>query len=313
MECCICYSSKTDSQSGYEKLLKCVTEKDAQILQLCATQKDDNPRLLAYVAGVDWQTIVALELYYHRSCHRVYTRPNRARGGYIKLEMDAVDKIYSFIEEHVLQAGEIMHANEFVALYSAYCVKKDDVPDMRTLSDLILRHFGNKIDSWVPKYGASFIYSDSIPKGQIIEILTNKIKNAEERIKPPPIEEKINDVARCLRHEIKSTPLTYQDWPPDETTLLQNKTMNPPLLEYFMTSLISSTSRVSKRKERCISKCSTQACLFKTHGLKCTDLCGCGICENADNENDDCEQSDDDSDGSFASDSDSSAEMETTN
>ena len=61
------------------------------------------------------------------------------------------------------------------------------------------------------------------------------------------------------------------------------------------------------------SKCSTQACLCKTHGLKCTDLCGCGICENADNENDDCEQSDDDSDGSFASDSDSSAEMETTN
>ena len=62
------------------------------------------------------------------------------------------------------------------------------------------------------------------------------------------------------------------------------------------------------------SKCSTQACLCKTHVLKCTDLCGCGICENADNENDDCEQSDDDkSDGSFASDSDSSAEMETTN
>ena len=35
------------------------------------------------------------------------------------------------------------------------------------------------------------------------------------------------------------------------------------------------------------TKCSTQACVCKNNGLKCTDLCGCKNCENRDNLDDD--------------------------
>ena len=73
---------------------------------MCAIQKNDNARLIAHVAGVEWQNIVALELQYHRSCYREYTRPNRACGGVFKLDIDALEKMYDQIEKSVIDEGE---------------------------------------------------------------------------------------------------------------------------------------------------------------------------------------------------------------
>ena len=161
-------------------------------------QKNDKPRLVAYVAGIEWQNIVALELYYHRSCYREYTRPNRPCGGIFMLESDAIEQLYEFIYKRVIQEGEVMLTKEFVELYSAYCENKSALPDVRTLVDLITQHFVDEIGFWTPRQGSSFIYSDKVPKGQIIEILTKKLQIAKERIHDIPIEDNIKTVANSL-------------------------------------------------------------------------------------------------------------------
>ena len=67
-----------------------------------------------------------------------------------------------------------MHTNELVDLYRKNCNDELEVPDKRTLVDLIIKEFGEKIAFWSPKHGSSFIFNDEIPKGRIIEILTKK-------------------------------------------------------------------------------------------------------------------------------------------
>jgi hypothetical protein len=117
----------------------------------------------------------------------------------------------------------------------------------------VLSHFEDTLDSWVPKHGLTFLYNNSIPKGQIIEILSAKLKLAEDNNKPPTLEENIKNVAKQIRNEIETMPLTFTEWPADEVSLTQNRTNLPVLLEKFMTSLLTaSNQRKSKRKERII-------------------------------------------------------------
>ena len=76
-ECCICGTKKAArSGSGYEPLKKCITENGAETLMQQAEKDDEYPSLRAEVAGVDWQTIIAREYYYHKSC---YKKPAKKR------------------------------------------------------------------------------------------------------------------------------------------------------------------------------------------------------------------------------------------
>ena len=78
-ECCICRSKKTaKGGSRHKKVEKCMTEMGATSLKEAAIWKNDNPNLLATVAGVKWEVINAQELYYHCSCFRSYARIERS-------------------------------------------------------------------------------------------------------------------------------------------------------------------------------------------------------------------------------------------
>ena len=229
-------------------------------MQLCAVQKNDNPGLVAHVSGVDWRNIVAVELMYHRSCYRAYTRPNRTRGGVVAVDNTALENMFYifyiiYISKHIIEEGEVMYSNEFPVLYSKNCEDQDKVLDVRTLTELITQHFAESIGLWNPAYGQAFIFNNNFPKGQIIENLLKKLKIAKENERVTPINQKIKEVAAAIRTEVTSLPLTYNDWPPSESTLLENKTVVPPLLKELMTSLLTSSGwsrRMSKRKERCI-------------------------------------------------------------
>ena len=102
-----------------------------------SAKKNDKPRLVAYVAGIEGQNIVALELYYHRSCYREYTRPNRPCGGIFMLESDAVEQVYEFIYKCVIQEGEVMLTKEFVELYGLKSPEPQKLPPTR---DALLCH-----------------------------------------------------------------------------------------------------------------------------------------------------------------------------
>ena len=208
---------------------------------------------MANVAGVEWQNIVALELYYHRICYQQFTRPNRLRGGFFKIQTEIIDLLHEYVQTHVIDNFEVVHTNELIDLYRENCNDEMEVPDKRTLVDLIIKEFGEKIALWSPKHGSSFMFNDEIPKGQVIEILTKKILMLQEKEKKQPIEDKIEEVARSIRNEIISAPLTFEQWPPSEEAILEKNTEIPTSLLHLLTSVLScSTSRVSKRKERFI-------------------------------------------------------------
>jgi hypothetical protein len=103
------------------------------VLKACAHKKNDNARLLACVSG-DWQTIVAMELFYHKSCYKICTRqrvdevPN--------IEADALQELFSCVEERVVKNYEVLQASELPKLY----IGETD-PDKRTLCDAVVKHF----------------------------------------------------------------------------------------------------------------------------------------------------------------------------
>ena len=80
---------KQKGGSGYEKLEKCLTEPVAKTLQNFALVKESPVQLMMDVIDLDLEKIVAKELYYHRTCYRDYTRPEKKDDSTRLVELDA--------------------------------------------------------------------------------------------------------------------------------------------------------------------------------------------------------------------------------
>ena len=103
----------------------------------------------------------------------------------------------------------------------------DDVLDLRTLKKRLSTKYGDDIGIWSPRYGKSFIYSERIQKGHIIEVGSCKIKKASS-VPEASINQKITEVARILREEVVNMTPSFLQWPPSEDQLL-NANVDVPL------------------------------------------------------------------------------------
>ena len=119
-ECCICATKKTArSGSGYEPLQKCVTENGAETLQQ-AENDDEYPSLRAEVAGVDWQTIIEREYYYHKSCYKKRSKKRAPKKAAVVDNADAdvvFHEITKLIAEKVIDGCEVLQINDIAKLY----------------------------------------------------------------------------------------------------------------------------------------------------------------------------------------------------
>ena len=62
-----------NSNSGYEKLVKFVTQSAVSSLQQAVLRKQDRyPEFYTYICGTEIDVIVAKEYYYHESCRCFY-------------------------------------------------------------------------------------------------------------------------------------------------------------------------------------------------------------------------------------------------
>ena len=70
LKCCICPKNKTrKSNSGYNKLVKCVTQSAASSLHQAVLKNQDRyTDLHTEICGTEIDVIVAKEYYYHESC-----------------------------------------------------------------------------------------------------------------------------------------------------------------------------------------------------------------------------------------------------
>ena len=174
-ECCICRKKKTDSsKSGYETLVKCVTESSAEKLKTCCELKKDRPLLSADLAGKDWKAIVAYEIQYHRSWYKNYT--NRVtKTTTVSDNTDA--EILLRVRNTVIVEKRIMYKEDLVKFYNE--IKNQTLSDARPLMDRVKEHFGDEISIFKPKYGKQFLYSEHQTKGEIyaFKLMYANIKN----------------------------------------------------------------------------------------------------------------------------------------
>ena len=121
-ECCICTAKKTArSGSGYEPLKKCVTENGAETLQQ-AENDDEYPSLRAEVAGVDWQTIIAREYHYHKSCYKKLSKKRTPKKiavvDNVDADLDVVfDEVTRHIAEKVIDGCEVLQISDIAKMY----------------------------------------------------------------------------------------------------------------------------------------------------------------------------------------------------
>ena len=136
----------------------------ATTLKACASKKNDNERLLAYVSGKEWQNILAEELHYHRSCYRNYTRQNRSQENLAQSNEDILESMADIINEKVIEGFEVMKLDELMEFYKEESNSTDNIPDRRTLIEFVSQRFESNISCWKPKYGKSFLFNNTVDK-----------------------------------------------------------------------------------------------------------------------------------------------------
>jgi hypothetical protein len=113
--CCVCKKRKTaKGNSGYEKLQKCTTENGAKAFQQAAAMSPSK-LVSSEIAGCDWQTILARELYYHRSWYTDLTRKRNTPKD--NCSEKAFQDVKQFIEEKVLNKCEVLRLADLAQLY----------------------------------------------------------------------------------------------------------------------------------------------------------------------------------------------------
>ena len=201
------------SGSGYEQLEKCVTENGARALQL-APSCEDFPFLQTEVAGIDWQTIVAKEYHYHRSCYRRIVRKREAKTAE-KNEDKIMNEVFKHIEEKVINDCEVLRMTDISKKYSDLVEQSfgdEDrdviVPKAQNLKEKLQRFFGNKIGFWRPSSGSELLFNDGVEKGQLVEVAV-RAKLVNQKWDDKSAEEKTTEVAREIRKELLEAPPTY--------------------------------------------------------------------------------------------------------
>lgn len=188
-----------------------MTENGARTLQQAGLH-DEYPFLQSEVgAGVDWQTIIAREYYYHRSCYKKVVRKRDAK----KAAVSATDKVFGevvkYIDEKLINDFEVLRMSDISRLYSEIAEEfsgKEGQFAMisnQKLKERIQTRFG----FWRPSYSSELLFNDNVDKGQLVEVAVQaKLANREWCDKT--VEEKMTEVAREIRKELLETPNTYE-------------------------------------------------------------------------------------------------------
>lgn len=113
----------------------------------------ENTCLHAELAGNDWQTIIAREMFYHRTCYREITRKRDAK----QASQDATDKVFleltAVIEEKIIIGCEVIRmadlAERFAEIQAQLsCEQSPSSVKIQSLKEKIQKWFGAKVGFW---------------------------------------------------------------------------------------------------------------------------------------------------------------------
>lgn len=209
---------------------KCVTENGAETLMQQAEKDDEFPSLRAEVAGVDWQTMIAREYYYHKSCYRKLAKKRVPKRTVVVDNADADNadadnadedlvfhEVTRHIAEKVIDGCEVVRVSDISKIYSEIADRfsgdKDSVVLMtaQKLKEKILNYFRERVGFWRPSYGSELMFNNNIEKGKLVE-MTLRAKLENQKWEDKTLEEKTTEVAREIRKELlefRNSKYTY--------------------------------------------------------------------------------------------------------
>ena len=77
--------------------------------------KNDNPRLLAWVAGRGVSSIISVELNYHRSCYRSYTRMSTKQN--VEIDEKNFKEVEQYLNRKVIGNSEVGTLADILEIY----------------------------------------------------------------------------------------------------------------------------------------------------------------------------------------------------
>ena len=205
--------------------------------------------------------MIAREAHYHTSCRKNYTRADDRHEHCDKDErvvqelnahQNAFNYISSYIEENLTHGCTVERMTMLKERYLQFMYENSPIvynPLYKTskLKSKLMKKFGSRIKFWQPDYKSELVYSSEIPHGQAIETAFEVAASESKRV-----EEAALVLRRIITESHKES--VKLPWPPSSNNLLSGTVHPPPLLENFLSILLSGKQKKrSIRKEKAVS------------------------------------------------------------
>ena len=254
-ECCICRKNKTrKSNSGYEKLVKCVTQLDASSLQLVVLRKQDRyPELYTEICGTEIDVIVAKEYYYHESCRCILLVTNDP-GSNLNANI-SFKRLVKLVQQKIIDSGGVMKMKLIVEMFTKFKqAEKEPLEGLLTknVKSRPITHFGNKLCFWAPPGKHEIVFSDEVP-----------IEKAFEWNLDSDESNNIESAAKDIRKEILDHPKTFTKWPSSIEELYTSEVRIRPKLEKLLINILSRKGKTTERLSRLV-QCIGQDVIYNT-------------------------------------------------
>ena len=190
--------------------------------------------------------MIAREAHYHTSCRKNYTRADDRHGrcnkdGRVFEELNAhqntFNYISSYIEENLIHGCTVermtmLNKRYLQCMYENSPSVYNPLYKTSKLKSKLIKTFGSRIKFWQPNYKSELVYSSEIPHGQAIETAFEAAASESKRV-----EEAALVLRRIITEGHKES--VKLPWPPSSNNLLSGIVHPPPLLENFLSILLS--------------------------------------------------------------------------
>ena len=186
---------------------------------------------------------------YHRSCYRNICRiekqvvnPEEIQEKRVREE--CFNDLKTIVQMKVIENGEFMRLGSVADNYR----KLQETAGIEP-KGILVKNVKSRLKNALGKKVAFFQRSDGLPE----VIYGNENVPFKDSTSESSDAELVKKTAKLLRQEHLSSPDVCSSWPPTEREVLSAKYISPPLVESFLSTLLTSSGSKSSRLTRIIS------------------------------------------------------------
>ena len=179
--CIFCQQKLRRIERNCENLIQCLTTQASQKLMKVAENKEGH-NILLQIRGQD---LIAIEVKYHKSCYKSYTRNVKSRkqedskggDGY----QSAFTQLVAVVQEKIIDGLDVCKMTDLRDTYIDLLEEiGTDAPNYRTekLKARLQKHFGDRLSFWQPQQRAEteIVFSKTASTGQAVEAVVTAVE-----------------------------------------------------------------------------------------------------------------------------------------